>query len=46
MNRIVLFLGNGVIRKIVCPYSDKNEIKEWLREFYPVPCRFYRENEI
>lgn len=46
MNKIILFLGNGVTREIICPYSDKNEIKEWLRKFYPVSCKFYRESEV
>lgn len=46
MNKIILFLGNGITREIICPYSDKNEIREWLREFYPVSGRFYRESEV
>lgn len=46
MQKLTLFLGNGVTRKVICPYSDKNAIKEWLRKFYPVTCRFYREQEV
>lgn len=46
MQKLILFLGNGIIREIICPYSDKNAIKEWLRTFYPESCRFYREQEV
>ena len=46
MQRLELFLGNGVRREVICPYSDKNSIKEWLRKFYPVSCRFRRLKEI
>ena len=31
MQKLTLFLGNGIIREVICPYSDKNAIKEWLR---------------
>lgn len=46
MQKLTLFLDHGIIREVVCPYSDKNAIKEWLRIFYPVGCRFYREQEM
>lgn len=46
MQKLILFLGHGITREVICPYSDKNAIKEWLRVFYPVGCRFYREQEV
>lgn len=27
-------------------YSNKNAIREWLREFYPESCKFFRIEEI
>jgi hypothetical protein len=38
--------NKSINREIICPYSDKDKIKEWLREFYPVTCSFYRIEEI
>lgn len=46
MQKLILYLGNGIRREIICPYSDKNEIKEWLRKFYPVGCKFTRKEDI
>lgn len=45
MQKLILYLGHGIRREIICPYSDKNAIKEWLRQFYPIGCKFIRESE-
>lgn len=38
--------GTNFTREIICPYSNKNAIREWLREFYPESCKFFRIEEI
>lgn len=46
MTEVTIRLINGPKRTIICPCSDMNGIKDFMRKFYPVSCWILRRNEI
>ena len=34
------------IRQFVCPHHEMDEIKEWMRLFYPVSCKIIRREDM
>lgn len=44
--KIITFRTPSGTREVLCPYTAKAKVIEWLREFYPFSCKYVNENEI